>query len=117
MVPSVSNAQIVLPIWLQPGDQYRLIVPNFPVRHYLNSDATIATWSVWGVDYAQTYADGWHRACNAVFYLNSDWNLDWRGQFELYDSSDQQCGKQIAPRFNRLVLLEPSEALTTLSQK
>ena len=52
---------------------------------------------------------GWQRACNAVFYLNSEWQPDWGGKFELYDTTGQKCEKQIAPRFNRLVLFEPSD--------
>ena len=35
---STSQAQIVPPIGLQPGDQYRLIVAGMPVTHYQYSD-------------------------------------------------------------------------------
>lgn len=52
---------------------------------------------------------GWRRAANAVLYLNSEWHDDWGGEFELWNATGQDCEKQIAPRFNQLVLFQPSD--------
>jgi len=74
---------------------------------------------------------GWQRAANAILYINSRWDspqaevdlptinssshghkppvADWGGQFELWNADGQQCEKQIAPRFNQLVLFQPSD--------
>lgn len=52
---------------------------------------------------------GWQRACNAVFYLNSHWEDERGGQFELYNATGTHCEKRISPKFNRLVLFQPSD--------
>lgn len=52
---------------------------------------------------------GWKRAANAVLYLNSEWRDDWGGAFELWDATGQSCLERVKPRFNRLVLFEPSD--------
>ncbi len=74
---------------------------------------------------------GWQRACNAILFVNSEWDsahaandspmtnplshghkppvADWGGAFELWSADGQECLKRISPRFNRLVLFEPSD--------
>ncbi len=52
---------------------------------------------------------GWQRACNAILFVNSQWELDWGGAFELWSADGRECLKRISPRFNRLVLFEPSD--------
>jgi hypothetical protein len=74
---------------------------------------------------------GWQRACNAILFVNSRWQsahaandspitnpsfhghqppvADWGGELELWNADGTECVKRIAPRFNRLVLFEPSD--------
>ncbi len=52
---------------------------------------------------------GWQRAANAVLYVNGTWQADWGGAFELWDADGKACLETIEPRFNRLVLFEPTD--------
>jgi hypothetical protein len=52
---------------------------------------------------------GWQRVCNAILFVNSFWPARWGGELELWNSDGTECVKRIAPRFNRLVLFEPSD--------
>lgn len=52
---------------------------------------------------------GWQRACNAILFVNSSWRPEWGGELELWNADGTECLKHIAPRFNRLVLFEPSD--------
>lgn len=52
---------------------------------------------------------GWQRACNAILFVNTGWKSDWGGAFELWSADGRECLKRIVPRFNRLVLFEPSD--------
>lgn len=52
---------------------------------------------------------GWQRACNALLFVNTGWKPDWGGAFELWSADGQECLNRIVPRFNRLVLFEPSD--------
>ena len=52
---------------------------------------------------------GWQRACNAILFVNTGWEPDWGGAFELWSADGRECLKRIVPRFNRLVLFEPSD--------
>ena len=52
---------------------------------------------------------GWQRAVNAVLYVNRTWQQAWGGAFELWDAEGNTCLQTIEPRFNRLVLFEPSD--------
>jgi hypothetical protein len=45
-----------------------------------------------------------HRRLNALIYLNEDWQDDWGGQLELWDSNMSRCVQRIAPVFNRCVI-------------
>ena len=51
----------------------------------------------------------WQRACNAILFVNTGWEPDWGGAFELWSAEGRECLKRIVPRFNRLVLFEPSD--------
>ena len=53
---------------------------------------------------------GWQRAANAVLYVNRQWDEEWGGEFELWDSRGRRSVRPVEPRFNRLVLFEPSDA-------
>ena len=47
------------------------------------------------------------RRCNALLYLNQDWNDNWNGHLELWDlprKKGGKCIKKIKPSFNRLVI-------------
>ncbi|RFM30171.1 2OG-Fe(II) oxygenase [Deminuibacter soli] len=44
------------------------------------------------------------RRLNVLVYLNEDWNEDWGGHFELWDTNMQGCRKKILPLFNRMAI-------------
>lgn len=52
---------------------------------------------------------GWQRTCNAILFVNTEWKPDWGGAFELWSADGRECLIRITPRFNRLVLFEPSD--------
>ena len=52
---------------------------------------------------------GWQRACNAILFVNTGWEPDWGGAFELWSADGRECLKRIVPKFNRLVLFKPSD--------
>lgn len=76
-------------------------------------------------------ATNWRRAANAVLFVNRHWVSDhaasnaptsnpsphghkppaagWGGEFELWNADGRYCLQRIEPRFNRLVLFEPSD--------
>lgn len=45
-----------------------------------------------------------HRRVNVLLYLNKDWNPEYNGELELWDSGMTACQKKVEPIFNRLVL-------------
>jgi len=48
-----------------------------------------------------------HRRLNLLIYLNSDWNPEWGGQFEIWSDRNKKpfkLAKRIAPAFNRAVI-------------
>jgi hypothetical protein len=49
----------------------------------------------------------WHRV-NAILFLNSDWEEEYRGCLELWTSDLQHCGARIKPDAGTLVLFETS---------
>ncbi len=51
----------------------------------------------------------WRRALNLLIYLNPDWQDDWGGHLELWDSQLRSCGQRISPDFNRAVLFHTHE--------
>lgn len=44
------------------------------------------------------------RKLNLLIYLNKDWNEDWGGHLELWNSDKTKCVQKIAPIFNRCVI-------------
>lgn len=44
------------------------------------------------------------RRLNMLIYLNRDWNPDYGGQFEIWDSGMKQCVHAFDPTFNRCVV-------------
>jgi hypothetical protein len=95
-----------------------------PVSELLGIDGTFGDWHCHGgglhsmppgsslglhLDSDHHPLTGWVRACNAVLSVNSVWDEHCGGEFELWDARGDQCVKRIAPRFNRLVLFEPSD--------
>jgi hypothetical protein len=50
-----------------------------------------------------------HRRLNLLLYLNSPWEENWGGQFQLWDKDVKRCEATFAPIFNRCVIFETSE--------
>ena len=50
-----------------------------------------------------------HRRLNLLLYLNSLWQEDWGGQFQLWDEHVKNCKATIAPILNRCVIFETNE--------
>jgi len=44
------------------------------------------------------------RRLNVLVYLNKDWNEDWGGHFELWDTEMKGCRTKILPVFNRMAI-------------
>lgn len=44
------------------------------------------------------------RRVNVLLYLNEDWDPDWGGQLELWDTEMSSAVKRISPVFNRMVI-------------
>jgi Rps23 Pro-64 3,4-dihydroxylase Tpa1-like proline 4-hydroxylase len=51
-------------------------------------------------------ASGLNRRLNALLYLNPNWQPGWGGEFGIYDKYGEECVKQLAPLFNRLVIFD-----------
>lgn len=57
----------------------------------------------------------WHpklklnRSVNVLLYLNSNWQMEWGGQLELWDKDLSKCEKSIAPLFNRMVIFNSTD--------
>ena len=50
-----------------------------------------------------------HRRLNLLLYLNSPWEENWGGQFQLWDKDVKRCEASFAPVLNRCVIFETSE--------
>lgn len=50
-----------------------------------------------------------HRRLNVLIYLNRDWNEEWGGHLELWDTSMKKCVHRIAPIFNRTVIFATTD--------
>jgi len=44
------------------------------------------------------------RRLNAIIYLNRDWQEEWGGHLQLWDSEMTRCEKKVLPVFNRLLV-------------
>ena len=49
------------------------------------------------------------RRINLLVYLNKDWDEDWGGNLELWDTSMKTCVKRYAPLFNRCVIFNTTD--------
>jgi len=46
----------------------------------------------------------WQRRVNVLVYLNKDWQEEWEGKLELWDTEMKACEKKVLPVFNRCVI-------------
>lgn len=46
----------------------------------------------------------WQRRVNVLVYLNKDWQPEWGGQLELWDTKMKACEEKVLPIFNRCVI-------------
>lgn len=49
------------------------------------------------------------RRINLLVYLNKDWEEDWGGNIELWDTAMTTCVKRYVPRFNRCVIFSTTD--------
>lgn len=49
------------------------------------------------------------RRINLLVYLNKDWEEEWGGNIELWDTSMTHCVKRYAPLFNRCVIFNTTD--------
>jgi Rps23 Pro-64 3,4-dihydroxylase Tpa1-like proline 4-hydroxylase len=49
------------------------------------------------------------RRMNILIYFNKDWDQDWGGNIELWDSDVKNCVHSFSPSFNRCVVFETNE--------
>ena len=68
-------------------------------------------------DFLKIHADfNWHhkilayRRINAILFLTENWQEEWGGRSELWNSAGTECVQAIVPRFNRLLVFETSES-------
>lgn len=61
------------------------------------------------LDYSIHPISGKERRVNLIIYLSEDWNENWGGALELWDSKYTKCEKKIFPKFNRAVLFRTSD--------
>ncbi|MBO0800157.1 MAG: 2OG-Fe(II) oxygenase [Blastocatellia bacterium] len=57
---------------------------------------------------SHTRRKSWSRQINLLLYLNHDWQDEWEGFLELWDSRVKTQAKRIKPIFNRMVLFQTS---------
>lgn len=53
----------------------------------------------------------WRRRCNLILYMNEDWNPDWGGALQLWDSRMKDQMEQVPCLLNRAVLFNTPKAL------
>ncbi|SFE00497.1 Proline 4-hydroxylase (includes Rps23 Pro-64 3,4-dihydroxylase Tpa1), contains SM-20 domain [Chitinophaga sp. CF118] len=46
----------------------------------------------------------WQRRVNVLVYLNKDWEEEWGGKLELWDTEMKACERKVLPIFNRCVI-------------
>jgi hypothetical protein len=51
----------------------------------------------------------WRRRINLLLYLNPQWQQDWGGELELWDSKMTKCEATVAPLGNRMLLFTTDE--------
>ena len=50
------------------------------------------------------YHSNWHRRLNLIIYVTEDWDINWGGHLELWDSKMTKCVKKVQNKFNRCVV-------------
>jgi Rps23 Pro-64 3,4-dihydroxylase Tpa1-like proline 4-hydroxylase len=50
-----------------------------------------------------------HRRINAIVYLNKNWEEEYKGHLELWDTGMTKCYEKIAPIFNRLLVFDVTD--------
>ena len=50
------------------------------------------------------------RRLNSILYLNQDWEEEWGGHLELWDSSMSRCVQKIPPLLNRCVVFNTTDS-------
>jgi hypothetical protein len=52
--------------------------------------------------------ENWARRVNILLYLNEEWQDDWGGQLELWDTGMQKCRDRVTPKGNRMLVFTTS---------
>ena len=52
--------------------------------------------------------ENWARRVNILLYLNEEWQDDWGGQLELWDTGMQKCWDRVTPKGNRMLVFTTS---------
>ncbi len=55
------------------------------------------------------YNTHWKRRINLIVYLNEDWQQDWGGALELWDSEMKHCVVKYPPAFNTAIIFNTDE--------
>jgi hypothetical protein len=55
------------------------------------------------------YYKHWRRRVNLIVYLNGNWQEEWRGWVELWDSSMQHCVAKYPPRLNHALIFNTDD--------
>lgn len=68
--------------------------------HQLNRGGKLAVHA----DYSKHVKWPLDRRINAILYLNKDWEEEYNGHLELWDTDVTKCEKKVLPIFNRLLV-------------
>jgi len=60
-------------------------------------------------DFNKHQKHNWDRRLNLLLYLNKDWEEEFGGHLELWDSEMRACVKSISPLFNRMVIFSTTQ--------
>jgi len=84
----------------------------FPDPYFIGGGAHMSTTD----DFLKIHADfNWHhklqahRRCNALLYLNEDWEESWGGWTEVWSRDMSHVVDKVSPMFNRLFVFSTSE--------
>lgn len=61
------------------------------------------------LDYSIHPKSGKERRINIILYLNRDWNVEYGGDLQLWNSEFTQCEARISPKFNSAVIFRTSD--------
>lgn len=51
----------------------------------------------------------WQRRVNVLIYFNDNWDSQWGGDLELWNTNMSSCEKKISPKSNRAIIFETGE--------